>query len=153
MVFMQPQDEGRPFAAVLLLFSMFAFAFVFHTVTRPEATIAAHFDGQLSALTRPVRPDVPVVGERQPAPSAAAAVSPAAIETAPLLDAAPTIEAALPNHVAPPIDASPVPLLATILPAPVAPAPPELSAVQRGAVTRSLTTSGAALRSAFKRAF
>src|SRR5688572_17088059 len=48
MVVMNRADEGHPVGAMLLLCSMFAFAWVFHAVTKPDATL-------------PVAPAVPVV--------------------------------------------------------------------------------------------
>jgi hypothetical protein len=146
MVFMPRRSDGHPMAAMLLLFSMFAFALVFHAVTRPRVTIAGHFNTQLAALAQPVAPRLPAMVSAQAA-GAALALPVARSEMAP-----PSIPATA-FDATPVIHAMPASLAMAYLPASIDAAPPELSAVSGGAVTRGVAATRSALRTAFKKAF
>lgn len=132
-------------AALLLLFSMFAFALVFHAVTRPSDTIAGQFNTQVAPLARPVEPRVRTTA----APRARNAIRLPAVRT----EMALPITAVAPLDVEPAIDATPAPLDMADLPASIEAAPPALSAVPAGAVTRGLAATRGALRSAIRKAF
>ena len=132
-------------AALLLLFSMFAFALVFHAVTRPSDAIAIHFNTQLAPLAQPAGPRVLTMV----APRARHAVTLPAVRT----EMALPITAVASLDVVPAIDATPAPPAMAYLPASIEAAPPALSAVPTGAVTRALAATGVALRSAIKKAF
>lgn len=159
MVFMQRRNDGHPLAALLLLFSMFAFAFVFHVVTRPEAPVAAHLDRQLAAFARPVAPDVPTLGEpRQPAAAASPVTS--VVEPAPPVEASALATDSHPPALTLPPPITIVPSATVVRPVTVVPLPAaavsatlQPSAPDGGAVTRAFTTTGSALRSAFRKAF
>jgi hypothetical protein len=152
MVFMQRRHEGHPAAAMLLLFSMFAFAFVFHVVTRPDATVAAYFDTQLAAY-----PGAAVVSPRPAVTGRRVVDRPKAAQThAPFMAAATPEALATPSRVDPPTPATLVitghapaaPLLS-----PIDPIAPLHTPDDGGAVTRAIGHTRSALRSAFKKAF
>jgi len=152
MVFMTRRDEGYPVAALLLLGSMFAFALVFHAVTKPSRRLPARFDVQLTALLMPALAELPSLVAQFPPTSApwrkpipATVVEPTvparvAETTVSVATTAPLLESVAPRE--------PAGLRATIFP--VTPGEP---AAQLGAVTRALAGTGSALRSAFRKAF
>ncbi|HEX4915826.1 MAG TPA: hypothetical protein VFV51_17830 [Vicinamibacterales bacterium] len=166
MVFMK-EDEGRPLPALLLLFSMFAFAFVFHAVTSQPPTVPALFNTQIAALAAPVAVTAPVVAPA--APISARVVSGAlprdfgeaafGIAGEPVALAVPSTLAA--SSSSPAGEPSRELVGSTFsrdggfaaLAAPVEPVGPAAVPVERGAVTRGFTTTGSVFRAAFKRAF
>ena len=137
-------------AALLLLCSMFAFAFVFHTVTRRTLTVPAHFDTQLAAFAATIDAVVPASEEapavRLPVRETTLIMTPAAEATLPqpivATDSAPLLNAAS-------FRTTPTPLAASITPAWLAQSPEE----DAGAVTRALASTRSALRNAFKKTF
>jgi hypothetical protein len=150
MVFMQGRNEGRPVAAILLLSSMFAFAFVFHAVTRPDAVLPSQYDLQLAAFAAAA----PNISARDTIPFAAAA------RVAPVAPARPAavVAPAAPDATDPP--AAPESVLNAVawsrpiqLPSSIAPTLPVAPLPQAGAVSRAFASAGTALRSALKKAF
>jgi hypothetical protein len=149
MVFMKRRDEGHPLGALFVLSSMFAFAFVFHIVTKSDPQLPARFDLQLAALTEPVAPIVPVVPEVPVAPEATETPGSSGTSGTPEITSGTagtpgTAEAALPSR----IWSTPA-----ALPAPISAVEPNQHPRDTGAVTRALATTSAALRSAFRKTF
>ena len=149
MVFMR-QDEGRPVPALLLLFSMFAFACVFHVVTRPSGVLPAMFDTQVAPLAHSIASSANI---DQPAPAGAASVIEPALaaqarSTGPLTLAPPVVE----QPALPALTATAATTL-MFLPPSIDAVPAQLSVAESGAVTRAALSTGAAVRNAFKKAF
>ena len=145
---------------MLLLFSMFAFALVFHAVTRPEAALEARFNTATSMLQASIESHSAGAQGAQGAQSAQSAKSAkgarAIVARGVLAEPVdPTEPAAVaePVALAPVAFGAPVALAAPVAPAatgaPVAPVAPASS----GALTRAVSHGGAALRTAFKKAF
>lgn len=146
---------------------MFAFAFVFHLVTRPERLVPAHFDAQLAALAPSIDPDVPTAGTSTTTPSRSAAPArPLPIATPYVLDtttaaADPSIElnispasATLPAaETANAIEALAWPAASLELPPTIDPAVPVHASRESGAVTRAFTATRSTLRNVFKKTF
>jgi hypothetical protein len=134
---------------MLLLFSMFAFAFVFHVVTRPQALVAAQFDLQLTGLARPVNADVPSVPEQRVVQRSIDSPPPAVrvIETSIVAE---TVAAVDPLPV---ITATTWPTLPAELPPAIAPAAPSEPSSSGGVITRALAGTGSTLRNVFRKTF
>jgi hypothetical protein len=163
MVFMR-EDEGRPLPALLLLFSMFAFAFVFHVVTRPQVALEAQYNTATPALQAAIEshnagaPSAPGVKHARGAEAAHAIV--ARVTFAEIVELTGPVAIAPSVSVAPSVALAPVELAApgalgtpVALAVPVEPVGPATVPVDRGAVTRGFATTGSVVRAAFKRAF
>jgi hypothetical protein len=155
MVFMKRRDEGHPLGALLVLSSMFAFAFVFHAVTRPDAAVAARFDVPLAAFPPPVVPVVPavpvvpVVASRVPEVSMVPVIRVTTLETPVTIETSGTLE---PTTGTIGTSGTPGTLIAPLRASVTAIAPSE-PAREGGAVTRAFAITGSALRNAFRKTF
>jgi hypothetical protein len=151
MVFMAQRNDGHPLAATLLLFSIFAFAFVFHAVTRQQAVVPAQFDVQLAAFASGIDADRPQLIDQVPARSGrnATVVTPVFAMDMPVSVLAPieTIDQA------PVVESAAWPAIAAALAAPVQSRMPPQRPMDEGAVTRAFGTTSSALRNAFKKTF
>jgi hypothetical protein len=134
---------------MLLLSSMFAFAFVFHLVTRPEVLVAAHFDLQLTGFAHSVDADVPSVLEPLVVQRSINSQPPAVRVTDTSIDA--DTEAAV--DPLPVITATAWPTLAAPLPSTIAPAAPSEPSSSGGVITRALAGTGSTLRNVFRKTF
>jgi len=163
---MKRRDEGHPLGALFVLSSMFAFAFVFHAVTRPDAGVAARFDVPLAAFPPPVVPIVPAVpvvpavGSRVPEVSMVPVIRVTALETTvtpgtlePTTGTLePTTGTLEPTTGTTGTSGTPGTLIAPLRASVTAIAPGE-PAREGGAVTRAFAITGSALRNAFRKTF
>ena len=140
---------------MLLLFSMFAFAAVFHVVTRQGELLPAHFDAQLAAFAGAIDAESPTLNVGEVAQRLQASVAPmtlmlesiAAYEPPAAMADAPAIErpALIAASAWPPVPAQATAARATLT--------STEDGAEAGAVTRALSTTRTALRQAFKKAF
>ena len=120
---------------------MFAFALVFHVVTKPAAQLPARYDVQLTVFAIPVASEPASV-----LPPLAIAPMPPPIVTAVI--EAPTIAVATP----PVLDAWP-PAAPTLLRGSAVAVAPDDTLRESGAVTRAFATTGSVLRNVFRKTF
>jgi len=141
---------------MLLLFSMFAFALVFHAVTRPEAALEARFNTATPVLQASIDASAPGAQGAQSTNGAQAIVTRVVLSE--------PVDLTEPAAVAEPVTLAPAALVATVdvasfaaLAAAVAPAPLDATGAPAspgpGALTRAFSQGGASLRTAFKKAF
>ena len=164
---MKRRDEGHPLGALFVLSSMFAFAFVFHIVTKFDPQLPARFDLQLAALVAPTAAVVPEVPEVPVAPkvhsvrvalsASATPGTPGTLGTLGTLGTPQGTQGTLgtpgtigTSGTALPSRAWSIP---AALPAPLSANEPNGHSRDGGALTRAFATAGSAVRNALRKTF
>src|SRR5687768_5108316 len=159
MVVMNRADEGHPVGAMLLLCSMFAFAWVFHAVTTPDARLPAQFNAQIAALALsvvPIVPEVPAVPDVLEVPAVPVPTVRLASGTTGTTETSETSETPITLRTSgTPGTLGTLGTIGTTVPPAAFPASvnavaPGEQSRESGAVSRAFGTTGAALRSAFR---
>ena len=129
---------------MLLLSSMFGFAFVFHAVMQPGAQLPARYDRQLAAFPVPAAADRPAVVSARST----------AVARPQIVVIATVGEPAVAPPAAPPLlNAFAWPAMPAALPAAAAASRPSDAERHSGAVTNAFATTRSALRGAFRKTF